>query len=156
MQKAIQRLCHCRHSEMQMASQRTFRNNRLCVRACMCARARACWRVCKRTLALAGIRRGPKAPPQGQRPRSNGDHGITGPREARERLARPLRGHHVDAHGVLGSSPGPRCNLHSSRNRRPDGRTDERNISGSGEREGPRIHRRRTSGPCYFMAAAGS
>jgi len=93
-----------------------------CVRACV--RARVCWgALCKRTLALTvsvGIQK---------RLRRASDlvrtgPGTAGPRETRERLAKPLREHHVDAHDVLGSSPGPWCNLHSSRNRRPDGRTN--------------------------------
>lgn len=81
-------------------------------------------------------------------------------RETREASSRAPRGRER-ANGVLGSSPGPSCNLHSSRNRshrRPDERMNGRTeyISGSGEREGSRIQRRRTRGPCYFMAAAGS
>jgi len=137
------------------------------VRACVGA-------LCKRTI-LFTVSRDPKAPPQGQRPHSNGARGpgpgargpglgAHGPQSTVVRS--PLRGHHVaeSAHGgrVLGSSPGPSCNLHSSRNRRPDGRTngrtDERNISGSGERERVRRYpqRRRTPEPCYFMATVGS
>lgn len=51
---------------------------------------------------------------------------MRSPREAREASSRAPRGRER-ANGVLGSSPGPSCNLHSSRNRshrRPDERTN--------------------------------
>lgn len=141
---------------MQMAPQRTFRNNRACVHVlvrCVQERTRA-------SLLTVSVevqkcqRRASDLVRAGSGTTRPGTRGVHGREKPERRLVKPLRGHHVaeSARGVLGSSLGPSCNLHSSRNRRPD----ERNISGSGEREGPRIQRRWTRGPCYFMTVAGS